>query len=343
MTIKNQWQIGASPELLQIRSRYHALIRAFFLNKQVLEVETPILGYYTATDAFTTSINYQAKTHQGYLQTSPESYLKQYIARYPRCDVYSLSKAFRDDASALWHQPEFTLLEWYRHGFTWQQLSDEVIELIKTLAPKQAFKVTKIAYAECFERYVGVSLYDEAINWQEIYDGDNHHQSSEVVGVEYQDDRLWQQLIWSDHIEPYFMQSPQQQEQKINKIIVVYDYPQELALMAKVMPSDEVGSVLQAKRFEIYYNGIELANGWEEETEGQKIQNTMQQDIMERKNRALPIIPMDRPLLQAINTIGEMSGVAVGIDRLYSQLQELDSINQMMAFYQDNDKLRPLH
>lgn len=336
-----EWVVGAPPSVVQKRSDYHLRIRQFFSHKNVLEVEVPILGNYTATDAFTSSICYHCSTHKGYLQTSPESYLKQYMAHYPHTDVYCLAKVFRDDAPSVQHQPEFTMLEWYRHGFDWQKLSNEVVELVITLddaEKKHPIVVQKLSYGECFERYVGQCVFDDTLNWQEMYYR-FISKKNRIIGVEEGDDKLWKQLIWSDIIEPKFKPTKQQLQHNHKQLTVIYDYPSELSMLAKTAISNtppaptKVSAPMIAKRFEIYYNGVELANGWEEELCANTIYDKMQQDIAERVQRDLAPVPIDQPLVNATEKMNALSGVALGIDRLYTQMQDVKSINQVLAFY----------
>jgi lysyl-tRNA synthetase class 2 len=328
-----QWNIGAAPEILKKRNEFNGLVRSFFARKNVLEVEIPLLGNYTATDAFTASIKSCFDDFCGYLQTSPESYLKQYLAHYPGNDVFHLNKVFRADFPATYHQPEFTLLEWYRHNFSWQQLGDEVIELIRFLSEYQesapSIKIQKYSYHQCFLEVVGISPFEENVEWKKIYEN-NKTRLPPVQGVEENDNKLWQQLVWSYLIEPTFKNS------EYPTITLVYDYPKELSIMAKLSVAEkEQGNSQQvvAKRFEIYYNGVELANGWEECNCSKMLRERMLNDAKERAQRGLDSVPLDEPLLNSIDKLKAMSGVALGIDRLYTELQGFDSIKKTLAFY----------
>lgn len=334
-----EWLVSAPPSVVQKRSDYYLRIRQFFRDRNVLEVEVPTLGNYTATDAFTASINYHCATHKGYLQTSPESYLKQYMACYPHTDVYSLAKVFRDDMPSVQHQPEFTMLEWYRHNFDWKELSDEAIELVTVLNEHADTKhntvVQKLSYGECFERYVGQCVFDDRVDWQTTYYRLVSRKAN-ITGVDGGDDKLWKQLIWSDIIEPNFKPISQRRQHNHKQITVIYDYPQELSMLAKTTTSSTTTSsstIVIAKRFEIYYNGVELANGWEEELCAGKIHSKMQRDIAERIRRNLDSVPIDQPLVSATEKMNALSGVALGIDRLYAQMQNIESIHQILPFY----------
>ena len=153
MNQSNPWQPGASIEALRQRSELLAQLRGFFHQRQVMEVDVPLLSRATVTDHNIESIQARNGDVAAYLQTSPEYFMKRLLASGSG-DIYSLGKAFRSAESGRRHNPEFTMLEWYRLGWDEHQLMDEVVELIATLVPD--IVVRRCSYADVFIQHLQI-------------------------------------------------------------------------------------------------------------------------------------------------------------------------------------------
>ena len=148
-THTSQWQPTASLENIKIRARLLQSIRAFFVERNVLEVETPVLSPAAITDPQLESFSTRFQQRDYYLQTSPEFYMKRLLAAGSG-DIYQLARVFRVDESGRYHNPEFSLLEWYRSGLDHFQLMDEIESLLKVILPKKTVEIQRISYRQAF-------------------------------------------------------------------------------------------------------------------------------------------------------------------------------------------------
>ena len=309
----NQWQPGANMTALRQRSRVLSQLRDFFQQRQVMEVDLPLLSRATVTDLNIDSIEARNEEVGAYLQTSPEYFMKRLLASGSG-DIYSLGKAFRDAESGRRHNPEFTLLEWYRCGWDEHQLMDEVVELIATLVPEIA--VRRCSYAELFIQYLEVDPHlVDLTNLQSLAVA----ASSEAWADEARANCL--DLLFSVLIEP----------QLDDGLVLVYDYPACQAALAKCTEDSQGRQV--SRRFEGFLNRVELANGYCELTDVAEQESRFTEDQRLRKLSGKAAVAADQRLLAAMESgLPECAGVAMGVDRLLMQLQGADSIDQVMAF-----------
>ena len=224
----NEWQPTCSIELLRLRAQLFADIRRFFSARAVLEVETPLLGSSCGTDPqldfFTTEFCSPPLQHTLFLQTSPEFAMKRLLAAGSG-SIYQICKAFRNGESGRFHNPEFTLLEWYRVGFTLPQLMDEIAELMRvlfsghrTLNPTQRF-----GYQDLFLRYTGLNPLEFSYRDYCAYALDNH--IPEAVSICGQDHSLWLDFIFSHKVQPHLGE---------NAVCMVYGYPVCQSSLARI-------------------------------------------------------------------------------------------------------------
>jgi len=309
----NQWQPGANMTALRQRSRVLSQLRDFFQQRQVMEVDLPLLSRATVTDLNIDSIEARNEEVGAYLQTSPEYFMKRLLASGSG-DIYSLGKAFRDAESGRRHNPEFTLLEWYRCGWDEHQLMDEVVELIATLVPEIA--VRRCSYAELFIQHLQVDPhFIDLANLQNLAVA----ASSESWADETRANCL--DLLFSVLIEP----------QLDDGLVLVYDYPACQAALAKCAEDSQGRQV--SRRFEGFLNRVELANGYCELTDVAEQESRFTEDQRLRKLSGKAAVAADQRLLAAMESgLPECAGVAMGVDRLLMQLQGADSIDQVMAF-----------
>lgn len=303
---------------LRYRSELLQSLRSFFQQRQVLEVDVPVLARSTVTDINIESINSVVSGNSGYLQTSPEYFMKRLLAAGSG-DIFCLGKAFRDAESGRRHNPEFTLLEWYRCGWDEHQLMAEVAELISQLAnvgTDAQLAVTKLSYGECFKSALGVDPHSiELVFLQKMA----VEASSESWAQESRANCL--DLLFSLSVEP----------QLPNGLVFIYDYPACQAALAQLHLNVQGQSV--SRRFEVFFNSMELANGYMELTDAVQQRERFEKETDQRSAQNKPAVAIDEKLMAALDSgLPPCAGVALGVDRLLMQLLRADSIDQAMAF-----------
>ena len=309
----NQWQPGATMATLRQRSRVIAKLRDFFQQRQVMEVDVPLLSRATVTDHNIDSIQACNADVAAYLQTSPEYFMKRLLAAGSG-DIYSLGKAFRDAENGRRHNPEFTMLEWYRCGWDEHQLMDEVAELIASLVPE--ISVRRCSYADVFIQHLQVDPH--------FADLADLQRMAVIAGSEAWADETRANcldLLFSVLIEP----------QLDDGLVLVYDYPACQAALAKCAEDSQGRQI--SRRFEGFLNRVELANGYCELTDAAEQASRFAKDQRLRKLSNKTPVTADSQLLAAMEAgLPECAGVAMGVDRLLMQLQGADSIDQVMPF-----------
>jgi len=307
-----QWQPSASLNTIQARARLYQQIRAYFVDNNCLEVDTPLLSTSTNTDANIESIRAHNFSADHYLQTSPEFAMKRLLASVSG-SIYQICHAFRASERGRRHQSEFTLLEWYRVGFDYQQLMDEMESLIDTLSGAQN-QYQRISYADLMLAQAGVDIHSISL-------ADLRQACAEQLPGTDSDQLDFDQcldLLIGLVIEP-----------RMKGYTFVYDYPVSQAALARVNASD----VRVAERFELFYNGLELANGFSELTDAALQRARFEADNRQRFEQGLAVYPLDEDLLAALSHgLPDCAGVALGLDRLLMVLLGFDSIDQVMTF-----------
>ncbi|MFS8150393.1 EF-P lysine aminoacylase EpmA [Vreelandella titanicae] len=301
------WQPSASFETLRERARLMAKVRAFFAQRDVLEVETPVLGQGGSTDIHLVSLHTLARTDKGqrrlWLQTSPEFHMKRLLAAGSG-PIFQLARSFRDGEIGARHNIEFTMLEWYRPQFTLDQLIDETATLIMSLLPSFPGPPVHYRYRELFHTYVEVDPYTTSLDRLRAIAAERAQMSAQSLADEGRETCL--DLLMSVVIEPQLGQQ---------ELSVVVDYPASQAALAR-RHQDADGEWV-ASRFEVYLNGIELANGYDELTDAAEQRTRFAEDNAERRRLGLPEVDVDERLLAALeHGMPEGAGVALGIDRL---------------------------
>jgi lysyl-tRNA synthetase class 2 len=306
------WQPRAKLQVIRERARVYNQIRAFFNNRGCLEVDTPVLMPATSTDANVESIAVAYDKRSYFLQTSPEFAMKRLLAAGSD-SIFQICHAFRQGESGRLHNPEFSLLEWYRVGYDYHQLMDEMELLITTLSLRQC-RFSRISYKELFSQSLGLDI--DQITLENL----REHCLQLIPGTNVKELEFDQclDLLLSMVITPS-MQGYQ----------FVYDYPQSQAALARIKTEDDT----VAERFELFFDGIELANGYSELTDSTAQRARFEQDIAIRINRGLPLHAIDERLLAALESgLEACAGVAVGLDRLLMVILGLDSIDQVLTF-----------
>ncbi len=306
------WQPRAKLRVIRERARVYAQIRAFFNNRGYLEVDTPVLMPATCTDANIEPIAVASANRTLYLQTSPEFAMKRLLAAGSD-SIFQICHAFRQGESGRLHNPEFSLLEWYRVGYDYHQLMAEIELLISTVSLRRC-SFSRISYKELFSQSLGLDV-DKA-----TLESLRKHCLQVLPGADASELEFDQclDLLLSMVIAPS-MQGYQ----------FVYDYPESQAALARIKASDST----VAERFELFFDGIELANGFSELTDSGQQRSRFERDIDIRKSRGLPQYAPDERLLSALESgLEDCAGVAVGLDRLLMVILGFDSIDQVLTF-----------
>ena len=284
-------------------------IRAFFMARGVLEVETPLLSRAGNTDPSIASLEV---CDGGWLHTSPEFPMKRLLAAGSG-DIYQICKVFRGGESGRFHNPEFTLLEWYRLGFDDRRLADEVVTLIGEVAERR-FDVVSVSYRDLFLDALGIDpLRTGVVELQTLANARGIAPDGDMS----RDD--WLDLLLSHVVTPSF---------PADRLTVVTDYPASQAALARLNGDGEM-----AARFEIYWGPLELANGYFELRDPVEQRRRVAAEQSARRQRGLPSIRADERFLQAIDHgLPDCAGVALGLDRLLMKVMGAEHIDEVIAF-----------
>lgn len=313
------WRPSCQFAALRLRADILASTRCFFSERSVLEVDTPILSHSTATDLHLASIAaqvrlpHQKNDNQMFLQTSPEFAMKRLLAAGSG-PIYQTTKSFRDGESGQRHNPEFTMLEWYRPGFGLRDLMSEVADFISVVASLDAPDV--ITYQQAFQLHLDINPH--TIDHEALY-----QLTLEKTGISGDD-------LSRDDCLDLLLTHCIESKLGFDRPVFMTEYPASQASLANIK---EVDGVLLAQRFELYANGLELANGYDELVDADEQLNRFKVDNEDRKANGLPEIPIDYHLVEALRSgLSKCSGVALGLDRLQMVMQKTTSIDDVLAF-----------
>lgn len=311
----SDWQPSSSLENLRHRAQLLADIRRFFAERSVLEVDTPLLSNQGITDVNLTNIR---TTDGGFLQTSPEYAMKRLLAAGIG-DCYQLGHVFRQDESGARHNAEFTLLEWYRLGWDDDRLMDEVAQLCRQLAGRPGLEVERLSYAEAFAR---ARLPDpHRADTAELRAVTAEHLQAQTADWS-RDDCL--DALMALVVEPTLA---------ADRLTFITHYPASQAALARF---ESVDGLTLARRFELYWGGLELANGYFELTDAAEQQRRFAEDQRRRAEAGLPEAAMDERLLAAMDAgLPDCAGVALGVDRLLMRILGEDRIEAVLPFDRD--------
>jgi len=306
------WRPSATLQVVRERARVYRQIRTFFNTRGCLEVDTPVLMPTTNTDVQVGSLELGGCQRRLFLQTSPEYAMKRLLAAGSG-SIFQIGHAFRQDERGQRHNPEFSLLEWYREGYDYQQLMDEMELLITTLSLRQC-DFSRISYRQLFAQSLDLKIAD--ISLDDLRAECVRHVpgcDSQALDFDQCLDLLLALVIAPDMRGYQF----------------VYDYPRSQAALARISGSDSD----IAERFELFYDGVELANGFSELTDAAQQRARFEADNRLRAQQGLPQYDIDECLLAALeHGLEDCAGVALGLDRLLMVLLDLDSIDQVLTF-----------
>ncbi len=315
------WRPQAHIETLRARAGLLARCRDFFTARGVLEVDTPILATATVTDPHLASLETRLAGRPGphYLQTSPEYAMKRLLAAGSG-DIYQICKVFRDDETGRHHNPEFTMLEWYRLGFDHEQLIDEVEALlIELLGTQLGSPAERLSYREAFRRELAIDPLEAPLST--LADLAAEHAGAFDLGTD-RDAHL--DLLMATVVGPALGRG---------RISFVDEYPASQAALAELLP----GTPPVAARFEAYVAGIELCNGFRELADPQEQRRRFEQDLATRRLRGLPTPPLDERLLAALSAgLPPCAGVALGLDRVIMLATGCGHLREALCFAIDD-------
>jgi lysyl-tRNA synthetase class 2 len=309
-----EWRPSASVAAVRARARLYAAIRGFFQARGVLEVDTPVLSAAATVDRHIESF---AVAGERWLQTSPEFAMKRLLAA--GCGpIFQIAHAFRLEESGRHHNPEFVLLEWYRPDMGMAGLMDEVQALLCRLGAGTESAWPRLSYRDAFGLHAAVDPF--AAGLAELrrrcreFAPAGAPPSAELARDFYLD------LLMSHVVGPQLgLATP----------VFLFDFPASQAALAQVRPGDPP----VAERFELFWKGLELANGFHELGDAAEQQRRFEQERSARAAAGQPVPPYDAHLVAALQAgLPDCSGVAVGLDRLLMLLLELPRLEQVLAF-----------
>lgn len=317
MQPSDAWRPTATPAARVARAELYRDIRDFFAARHVLEIETPILARHGITDVhiqcFPVTVEPNFNPHY-YLQTSPEYAMKRLLAADPT-PIYQISKVFRQGESGSRHNPEFSLLEWYRPGFSQHQLLDEIQELLHHLM--QWPQAQRLSYAALFEKFL--KLNPHTASPHELENCATHHQI-QISSQTPLDRDDWLNVLLTHLIEPQLCGT---------QPWFICDYPPSQAALAQIRHD----TIPVAERFEIYFQGLELGNGFHELADAAQQKTRFELDQLQRREKELPEMSIDQRLIDALaHGLPDCTGVALGLDRLLMLKIGAKSIEEVINF-----------
>jgi lysyl-tRNA synthetase class 2 len=292
-----------------------ARIRAFFAERAVMEVETPLLSRYAATDPAIESLRVEGEG-ACWLQTSPEFPMKRLLAAGSG-SIYQICKVFRGGERGSRHHPEFSLLEWYRPGLAVDDLIGEVAALVRVVLGLPRLPAERIAYRDLFRAALGIDPWSASP--AQLREAALRRELPGIDGLSLDTDG-WLDLLLVSTLESGLGRG---------RLTFLYHYPPSQAALARLT----VAEVPVAERFELYLNGMELANGFHELSDAAEQRRRFERDLARRERAGQRVVPADRELLSALSAgLPDCSGVALGLDRLLMVAVGAQHIDEVLAF-----------
>ncbi len=316
----NDWQPTSGPGTAAQRAERLAVVRRFFGERKVLEVEVPALGRAAVSDPNIDSLEVSARVAGGkmlYLGTSPEYPMKRLLAAgYP--DIFAIARVFRDGELGRRHEPEFTLIEWYRRDFDLDAMARETCELIAAVLdqPALAAKCESRRYRQAFADIAGIDPLSAPLTALiDLADADTDLRAA--LG---EDRDAWLDLLLSTRIAPAFPD---------DRLTILSHYPASQAALARIDEADPA----VALRFEVFLGDIELANGYVELSDPEEQRERFTLEQAKRHEAGRPTAPLDEQLLAALTSgLPDCAGVAVGFERLHMLYEGSDDIADVITF-----------
>ena len=312
--------------MAQQRAKFIGDIRQFFTSRQVLEVQTPLLSQAGNTDTFLQSVaahvTYQDRPRTYYLHTSPEFAMKRLLDSW-QVPIYQICPVFRDNEIGVRHNIEFTMLEWYQPNYSLDDMAGELNELLTALYG-HPMVMSHYRYVDAFMDFVGIHPLTASLSALQAVAEDRG-----LIGFDFNDAddseanrrQSWLDLLFSHAVEPNLGH---------DLPTLIIEYPPATAALAKTALDKEGNKI--AKRFELYINGIEIANAYDELADGPALRARFEQDNQLRHRHGLPKMPIDEHLVAASDDLIPCSGIAVGVDRLLMVITGAKTLEEVIAF-----------
>lgn len=322
MSVSNaDWRPTATFATLELRARLLQQLRAYFSSRGILEVETPLLSSTATTEVHLQSFvvtDPDRPQPSYYLHTSPELAMKRLLAAGSG-SIYQICKVFRAGERGVRHLPEFTMLEWYRVNTDYDAFIAENVRLIETLLAEQLKlqPVVQLSYRRAFVEYAGVDPF--IAETSELHRAFVARVPADVSTLDEHDRQTWLDLLLTHVVEPHLPRE---------RLVVIRDYPADQASLAALSKTNPV----VAERFEIYCNGLELANGFHELTDLKEQQKRIENELHYRQQHQLPSVPVDEKFLAAIaHGLPDCCGIAIGFDRVVMLATQAKNIADVVA------------
>ena len=316
------WRSGIDSATLQQRSKIYRTIRRFFDDRGVAEVTTPVLGASGVSDLHIQSLSLVDDGQSWFLQSSPEYSMKRLLASGSG-SIYQICPAFRAGELGSKHNTEFSMLEWYRVGFSLEELVAEVATLLQQALDVNQVQTSEFrftTYRELFTSRFDVNPHDAGI---ETLRGLIFAENLTADHIDNIDDDATRNecldLLFASCIEP-----------GLDEPTFVLEFPAGQAALAKIAANDQYDVV--ARRFELYWQGMELANGYDELTDPAELRQRFEKNNTQRVARGLIEMAPDKKLLASMSELPDCAGVAIGLDRLVMLLCGKTSIDEVLTF-----------
>lgn len=309
-------RVVSKQKILRDRGAMLAAVRRFFAEREVLEVDTNILCNTAPIDAYIDVMRVDVGGGKvGYLHTSPEYALKKLLASGSG-DIFQLSHVFRANEEGPIHHPEFTMLEWYRLELSYEEFIEETLELIRLFLGALSTEI--LTYRDILKKHTGIDC--TKASQADLYKGICAHKIDVNPAAKTWDSDTLLNLLFSRLVEPHLGQ---------NKLSVIIEYPATQAALSKIHQSADNFAV--SGRFEIYYRGIELANGYDELTDPIEQKQRLEKENAKRLSIGKTLLPMDEDFIRALEIgIPDCCGVAVGFDRLMQLRHNTKNISEVI-------------
>jgi elongation factor P--(R)-beta-lysine ligase len=307
---------SSSPSILLDRAEMLSSVRNFFRERNVLEVDCPSLVRFPAIDTNIEVMDVSVSdSERGYLHTSPEYAMKRLLTAGLK-DIYQIAHVFRKGEIGARHSPEFTMIEWYRLGMTYDALIEETCAIICLFIGR--FQARRLSYRDAFIQHVGIDPF--TISRKELLARVDNSEIDHALKLENEDNDTLLQLLLTHYIEPKL---------GMDELTVLYEFPASQAALAKTYMKN--GHAV-AERYEIYFQSIELCNGYHELSNSQELRSRFQAENDRRSGIGKEPYPLDEPFLEALDRLPDCCGVSVGFDRLMMLRHKKRSIQEILPF-----------
>ncbi len=312
MSLEFKDTITSKIEFLGLRALALQKARSFFICRDYIEVDIPSIIKFPAIDQHIDSFEASDQNKNYYLHTSPEYLMKRLLAKGMK-KIFYLGHVFRIDEIGSRHNPEFTMLEWYHVGLSLKDLIDETLDLCKSFTEEK--KTKHLSYREAFKIFLNIDPFNAS-----KHDLKSCAEKNSLIFDSDLDKDGWLQLLFSHLIEPCF---------EDDTYYVIFQYPKSQAALAK---TEYIDGFEVANRFEIYYNKVEIANGYFELNDPQEHLNRFREENRKRILIGKNPYPLDEKFIHSIGNLPECSGVSVGFDRLLMLSHKKECIKDVLCF-----------